>query len=584
MQSKSKNVQSDSQRPSLSKYHKIPPLQMESTFGGDSDIVHSMQYQDINYQKLTLQVLILVIIQIQKIYQKRFNRRGFLKKYSHVKYDKFQILISNFQKNVLGMTFQRCEKMLETIIYNGTLQNEVLCEEVLTILKDTIRKIQYIDEKVLPREFQGTPQGDVEEDILFSDFDELGLLGSSMLNFHQKSVIKEESSEDSQIEQILNSEQRLVRSHTKMMNQRKSRVEGTQNRNMKAALDSSYRRMQEQNNYNRNEPSLFKDVSDAIHKKTVASVFLNQFNNIQDKNKNKNFPPEPPQENKNANFSNVIAQAIMKRVELEKQKQQQDQANLAAAQNLRERMRVSFLKKFAPTELQSVQNSNKNNTLNPYQDQNQVSQIRKSPQNQDKQDNAQILNPAAQNLRDRMKVSFLKKFGQNQQLETAPNQSQLQNNISKSSYRASARNSQLPLNRPSQSLQQSGNIKKYQMEIEELRKELENQRNQLSLLNQSKQPVEVETLKQRLGLTEAVGEVCTVVKRSDVIKSSFNSIKCQLETYDDPFKKNNFITKSSSKGIFKRKKRAFCKALTVYYWGRRVTVFGLQINIPIWNS
>lgn len=51
------------------------------------------------------------------------------------------------------MSFLKCEKMLETIINNGKLQNESLCEEVLTIMKDTIRKIQYIDERVLPREF-----------------------------------------------------------------------------------------------------------------------------------------------------------------------------------------------------------------------------------------------------------------------------------------------------------------------------------------------------------------------------------------------------------------------------------------------
>ena len=33
------------------------------------------------------------------------------------------------------------------------IQREALSEELLAIIRDTIRKIQFIDERVLPREF-----------------------------------------------------------------------------------------------------------------------------------------------------------------------------------------------------------------------------------------------------------------------------------------------------------------------------------------------------------------------------------------------------------------------------------------------
>lgn len=51
------------------------------------------------------------------------------------------------------MNFLRCEKMIETIVVAGELQNEPLTEEVRAILWETMKKIRYIDDRILPSEF-----------------------------------------------------------------------------------------------------------------------------------------------------------------------------------------------------------------------------------------------------------------------------------------------------------------------------------------------------------------------------------------------------------------------------------------------
>jgi hypothetical protein len=75
------------------------------------------------------------------------------------------------------MTLLRCEKMLEIIIESGEIQNEPLSEEIKKILSETMKKIRYIDNRILPREF-GSDHHLHEQQDDRSDSD-LGILGES---------------------------------------------------------------------------------------------------------------------------------------------------------------------------------------------------------------------------------------------------------------------------------------------------------------------------------------------------------------------------------------------------------------------
>ena len=98
------------------------------------------------------------MVQIQKIYAKRFNRKGDLKKYAEQKHTKFNQLIHKFQRFVMGMTFLKCEKMLETIVHSGELQNEPISEEVKVILLNTMKKIRFIDNRLKQSDLASTTE------------------------------------------------------------------------------------------------------------------------------------------------------------------------------------------------------------------------------------------------------------------------------------------------------------------------------------------------------------------------------------------------------------------------------------------
>ncbi|CDW75960.1 UNKNOWN [Stylonychia lemnae] len=311
------------------KYQKVPNSQsgfnnnMESTYG-DSDIAQNFNFnQEINYDRISLQVVVLIVIQIQKLYQKRFNRRGYLKKKAQQKYEKFQAVVQNYQKNILGTSLLKCEKMIDNFIQKGKIQNEYLSQEIITILKDCIRKIQYIEERVLPKEFQGHSYDRDEEG--FSDYDDLGLLGSSMLNFFDKDVIKEEFEEE----------------HSAILLEQME-------------MNKQFQQMLEEQPDNH----LLKDFQETMQKKTLAQIFLEKFNKNQEqlhkissvvdnqelsKIKSANSPES---NNKNALITdqpNPIRAAFLKKIEQQRQIEQEK-----SQQAFKDRIRDSLMKKYGP--------------------------------------------------------------------------------------------------------------------------------------------------------------------------------------------------------------------------------------------
>eukprot|EP00347_Sterkiella_histriomuscorum_P003190 403365246 len=90
----------------------------------------------------------------------------------------------NYQERVLGMSLVRLEEMLVGVKDRGYIQNEVLSVEFISILNDTILKIQFIDDRVLPRELIQNPFDQNESD----DFRILGLSELSDNSDHQDKI------------------------------------------------------------------------------------------------------------------------------------------------------------------------------------------------------------------------------------------------------------------------------------------------------------------------------------------------------------------------------------------------------------
>ena len=97
--------------------------------------------------QLSLQKLILILVQVGKLHYKKFIKqlkypRDEILEEEEDEEVKLELLNKKYQTDVLGLSFRQLELKLSHCLDCGTLQNERITIELKLILRDLIKKIR----------------------------------------------------------------------------------------------------------------------------------------------------------------------------------------------------------------------------------------------------------------------------------------------------------------------------------------------------------------------------------------------------------------------------------------------------------